>query len=208
MPNGPSRNVPACAVEQRAEHARRVEARHAQPVDRAVGRDERAGVAVRQERVVGDRRERRRRRRALRLRLGDRLGAVRGGRRGRVLIGAPPGAWAAFGARRTVRTGRTRRPPAPRPGRGVSRAAMTYATTTATITSGIAASPSEASSSVASSVEVSGSASITVDIAPMPIATAGTSSSPGRCDAAMPPAAPMNIAGNTGPPRNALSDSA
>ena len=37
------------AVEQRAEHARRVEARHAQPVDRAVGRHQRAGVAVRQE---------------------------------------------------------------------------------------------------------------------------------------------------------------
>ena len=50
------------AIEQRPEHARRVELRNAQPVDRAVGRDQRAGVAVRQERVVGDRRERRRRR--------------------------------------------------------------------------------------------------------------------------------------------------
>ena len=47
------------AVEQRAEHARAVEARQAQPLDRAVGRDQRAGVAVREEGVVGDRRERR-----------------------------------------------------------------------------------------------------------------------------------------------------
>ena len=53
-------------IEQRPEHAWRVEPRDAQPVDRAVGRDQRAGVAIRQERVVGDRRERRRRRGALR----------------------------------------------------------------------------------------------------------------------------------------------
>ena len=59
---------------------------------------------------------------------------------------------------------------------------------------------------MASSVEVSGSVSITVHIAPMPIATAGISGRPGRCDAAMPPAAPMNIDGNTGPPRKLLSD--
>ena len=45
------------AVEQRAEDARAVEARQAQPLDRAVRRDQRAGVAVREERVVGDRRE-------------------------------------------------------------------------------------------------------------------------------------------------------
>ena len=63
------------AVEQGAEHARRVEARDAQPVDRAVGRDQRARVAVRQERVVGDRRERRRRGGALR-RGGGRLGGA------------------------------------------------------------------------------------------------------------------------------------
>ena len=47
-------------VEQAAEHARRVEAGDAQPVDRAVRRHERAGVAVGQEGVLGDRRERRR----------------------------------------------------------------------------------------------------------------------------------------------------
>jgi hypothetical protein len=42
----------------------------------------------------------------------------------------------------------------------------------------------------------------------MPIAAAGMTSSPGRCDAAIPAAAPTNIAGNTGPPRKALSESA
>ena len=80
--------------------------------------------------------------------------------------------------------------------------------TTATMTSGITASPSEPSRSVASITEVSGSPSITTDMAPIPIARPGTSSIPGRCDAAMPPAAPMNIAGNTGPPRKLDSESA
>ena len=61
----PERACPA--VEQRPEHARGVELRDAQPVDRAVGRDQGAGVAVGQEPVVGDRGERRRHRRALRL---------------------------------------------------------------------------------------------------------------------------------------------
>ena len=56
------------AVEQAAEDARRVEGRDAQPVDRPVRGDERARVAVREERVVGDRRERRRCRGALRRR--------------------------------------------------------------------------------------------------------------------------------------------
>jgi hypothetical protein len=46
---------------------------------------------------------------------------------------------------------------------------------------------------VASSVEVGGSVSLTVHIAPTPIATAGTSSRRGRFEAAIPPAAPMNI---------------
>ena len=60
----PERGEPEAAraaVEQRAEHARRVEARDAQPVDRAVRGHERARVAVGEEAVVGDRRERRRR---------------------------------------------------------------------------------------------------------------------------------------------------
>ena len=68
------------------------------------------------------------------------------------------------------------------------------------------ARPSEASSRVASRTEVSGSRSITTDIAPMPMATPATSGSPGRCDSAMPPTAPMNIAGNVGPPRKLLSE--
>ena len=57
---------PRPAVQQRPEHARGVEARHAEPIDRSVGRDERAGVAVGQERVVLDRGERGRHRGALR----------------------------------------------------------------------------------------------------------------------------------------------
>ena len=52
-------------VEQAAEDARRVEGRDAEPVDRPVRRHERTGVAVGEERVVRDRRERRRRGRAL-----------------------------------------------------------------------------------------------------------------------------------------------
>ena len=42
-------------AEQRAEHAGRVDARNAHPVDRAAGRDERGGLAVGQESVVADR---------------------------------------------------------------------------------------------------------------------------------------------------------
>ena len=47
------------AVEDRAEDAGGVKARRAEPLDRAVGRHERAGVAVAEVAVVGDRRERR-----------------------------------------------------------------------------------------------------------------------------------------------------
>ena len=71
---------PCLPVEQAAEHARRVERGDAEPVDRAVGRDERSRVAVGEERVVGDRRKRRRRCRALRLGLGG-VGGRRGGHR-------------------------------------------------------------------------------------------------------------------------------
>ena len=49
--------VAGAAVEQAAEDARAVERGHAQPVDRPVRRHQRAGVAVGQEGVVGDRRE-------------------------------------------------------------------------------------------------------------------------------------------------------
>ena len=51
--------APGAAIEHRGEHARRVEVGHAHPLDRPVRGDQRAGVAVRQEAVVGDRRERR-----------------------------------------------------------------------------------------------------------------------------------------------------
>ena len=61
------------AVEEAAEDAGRVEARNAEPVDRAVGGDERPGVAVGQKRVVRDRREWRRCGRALRRALGSLL---------------------------------------------------------------------------------------------------------------------------------------
>ena len=59
---------------------------------------------------------------------------------------------------------------------------------------------------MASSTEVSGSRSITALIAPIPMAAPATRGRPGRCDSAMPPAAPRNMAGNVGPPRNPLSD--
>ena len=79
-PEGPEAKGPGLAVEQGAEHARRVEARHAEPIDRSIGRDKRARVAVGEERVVGDRRERRGRGGALCLAVlrssGGRLGAV------------------------------------------------------------------------------------------------------------------------------------
>ena len=43
-------------------------------------------------------------------------------------------------------------------------------------------------------------------IAPMPIATPAIIGRPGRCESAMPPAAPMNRAGKIGPPRKQLSE--
>ena len=66
--------------------------------------------------------------------------------------------------------------------------------------------PDDDISSVASSTEVNGRRSIDTHIAPIPIATAGTSCIPGRFMVRTPSAAPMNMLGNTGPPRNALSD--
>ena len=57
-PEGAQPEATGLAVKERAEHAWRVEARDGEPVDRAVGSDERPGVAVRQEGVCGNRRER------------------------------------------------------------------------------------------------------------------------------------------------------
>ncbi len=74
------------------------------------------------------------------------------------------------------------------------------------MTTGMTASPSLYSNRVANSVEVNGSLSITVHMAPIPMATPGTSDRPGRWDAATPPAAPMNMDGNTGPPRKLESE--
>jgi hypothetical protein len=65
----PERREPEAAraaVEQGTEHARRVEPRDAQPVDRAVRGHQRARVAVGQEPVIGDRGERGRRCRGIR----------------------------------------------------------------------------------------------------------------------------------------------
>ena len=66
--------------------------------------------------------------------------------------------------------------------------------------------PSAARKSVVSSTEVSGRPSIAVVIAPMPIAAPAIIGSPPRCESAMPPAAPMNSPGKTGPPRKLLSE--
>jgi hypothetical protein len=54
------------AIQQRPEDAWRVKPRNAEPVDCPIGRHQRARVAVREERVLLDRRKRRGRRRALR----------------------------------------------------------------------------------------------------------------------------------------------
>ncbi len=58
-----------------------------------------------------------------------------------------------------------------------------------------------------SSTATSGSCSSAAVIAPMPIAAPAIIGSPGRWDSAIPMVAPMNMPGNTGPPRNELSDS-
>jgi hypothetical protein len=78
-PERPEPKASGLPVKQAAEHARRVEAGHAKPVDRSIGSHERAGVAIGQERVIGDRRERRRRGRTLLLGLFGRLAGRRSG---------------------------------------------------------------------------------------------------------------------------------
>ena len=61
----PQPEVPRLAVKQGAEHTGRVEARHAQPADSSVRSNQRTRVAIGQEPVILDRRERRGHRRAL-----------------------------------------------------------------------------------------------------------------------------------------------
>ena len=56
-PVGPDPEAPGPAIEHRREHARGVEVRQTQPLHRAVGGDQRPGVAVGQEAVVRDRRK-------------------------------------------------------------------------------------------------------------------------------------------------------
>ena len=68
------------AVEDRAEHARRVEARQAEPLDVPVRRHQRARLAVGQEGVLGDRRERARRDAAVGRPLASQAGRRRPGR--------------------------------------------------------------------------------------------------------------------------------
>src|SRR5262249_2885224 len=75
-------------------------------------------------------------------------------------------------------------------------------TTTATMTNGVSVAALWAGITVASSTQVSGRRSIETDTAPIPIAVPVSMGSPGRCDIAIPSAAPRNSDGNTGPPRN------
>ena len=56
-----------------------------------------------------------------------------------------------------------------------------------------------------SSTETSGRPNIATVIAPIPMATPAIIGSPGRCDNAMPPAAPMNMRGEHRPPRKLVS---
>src|SRR6266498_600042 len=58
----------------------------------------------------------------------------------------------------------------------------------------------------AMTVADSGSLRIDTAVAAIRTATAGVSENPGRCAASRPPAAPMNKAGNVGPPRKLPSE--
>jgi hypothetical protein len=109
-------------------------------------------------------------------------------------VGAPPGRPGAGTDGTEARAG------------GVSRTVTTYDTTAATITTGMTVIPSVPRKRVVSSTAVIGSRSIATVIAPIPMATAGTSGNPGRWDRPIPPAAPRNIAGNVGPPRKPASE--
>ena len=83
----------------------------------------------------------------------------------------------------------------------------TNETTTATITWGVTVHPVGAHQHRGQQGRGQREPQHAAHIAPMPMPMAGARSIPGRPLAAMPSAAPMNMDGNTGPPRNALSDS-
>jgi hypothetical protein len=84
----------------------------------------------------------------------------------------------------------------------------TYATTTATMTSGTSATPSDCMNNAVIRTEVNGSPQHHDGHRPDAHGGAGDQGQAGRWDSAMPPAAPMNMPGNVGPPRKALSDAA
>ena len=66
--------------------------------------------------------------------------------------------------------------------------------------------PSVPNSRVPNRVEVMGNRSIAAHIAPIPIPMPAARAIPGSSAAAIPNTAPTNMAGKTGPPRNALSE--
>ena len=74
------------------------------------------------------------------------------------------------------------------------------------MTTGMSVRPSAPRKSVVSMTDVSGRPSMAVISAPMPMAAPTIIGRPARCDSAMPPAAPMNSPGKTGPPRKLLSE--
>ena len=86
--------------------------------------------------------------------------------------------------------------------------ATTYDTTTATITTGMRATASERKSRLGSSTAVIGIRNAPATIAPTPMAAPAIMGSPPTWESAMPPAAPMNMLGKIGPPRNPLSEMA
>src|SRR6476659_9550972 len=71
---------------------------------------------------------------------------------------------------------------------------------------GIKVTASPRSSSDGSRTETRGRPSIDTDIAPMPMPTQAIIERPGSWESRMPSAAPMNMPGNTGPPRKLLSE--
>ncbi len=65
---------------------------------------------------------------------------------------------------------------------------------------------SERKSRLGSSTAVIGMRNAPATIAPTPMAAPATTGNPPTCERAMPPAAPMNMLGKIGPPRNPLSE--